>query len=386
MRRLAIVLLAACSSSALAEENPGVTAAPILQTAPSARAAGMGFTFTGVASDISALYYNPSGLSRLDHSEAALTYLKGLQDQTIEHLAFAVPLPVSGFIGNGYSTLGAGLIYAQNGSIEVNRTNPDGSFLDSRTLKAGNDLAATFSYSERAAETSIEGRGQTVTVRQYVGVAGKYIRSTLAEQYSASAYAADAGYFVESPELGLGVGLALQNFGTKMTFISEGDPLPMTFRGGLSYLLPLDMLETPPSQALLFAGDGDYLYDERQWHANVGLEYSAMRSYFLRLGYQIHRDLAGITFGFGLIWRGLSFDYAWAFNESFGDFHRFGVTWRFGKVPVRTREAPQRPFIENMPERMEMEELEKKTPQSLDDNPRPRRVPSDSGAASDWIY
>jgi len=69
-----------------------------------------------------------------------------------------------------------------------------------------------------------------------------------------------------------------------------------------------------------------------------------------------------------------------------GDVHRFGVTWRFGKVPVRTREAPQRPFIENMPEQEGIEELEKKTPQFLDDNPRPRRVPSDSSGAPGWIY
>ena len=62
----------------------------------------------------------------------------------------------------------------------------------------------------------------------------------------------------------------------------------------------LDLLETPPSQSVLFSLDGDYLYYERTPHANIGVEYSAMRMYHLRLGYQIHRDVAGLTFGFGL--------------------------------------------------------------------------------------
>ncbi|MBI5244780.1 MAG: PorV/PorQ family protein [Elusimicrobia bacterium] len=404
MRRLAILILMASPALARAEGNPGVTAAQILQISPSPRAVGMGSAFTGVASDLSALYYNPAGLSTLDHHEVGFTYMKGAQDQSVEYHSVASPLPLSGIIGNGYATLGAGLLYAQNGKIEVNRdygsdpnrsacnsdqNHPDYSFCDTRTLRAGDDLTGTLSYSERLAETSFEPKkGPPVNLQHSLGLAAKFVRSTLAQEYSASAFAGDAGYLVRSPELGFGAGLAVQNFGSKMTFISEGDPLPLTFRSGFSYLLPLDMLESPPNQSILFALDGDYLYYEEQWHANFGIEYSALRMCALRLGYQLHRDLAGLTFGFGLMWRDIGFDYAWQMTDALGDIHQFGVSWRFGKVSALTRRSPHRPFIERMPEHEDIEELEKKTPEVIEPTPRrPRKTPADKGRlAPGWIY
>jgi hypothetical protein len=370
-----------------AEENPGVSAAPILQLSPSVRASGMGSAFTAVSNDLSALYYNPAGLSHLDHRQVGLDYVKGFQDQNVEHFAAATPLPFAGFLGNGYATLGAGLTMAQNGKIEVNRTNADGSFRDTRSLNAGGDLVASFAYSERALESTFEGKGKSWSLRHLVGIGGKFVRSTLAEQYSATALGGDIGYLLSSPELGLSFGAAAQNFGTKMRFIEEGDPLPLTFRGGFAYLQPLDLLESPPSQSVLFSLDGDYLYYERTPHANIGIEYSAMRMYSLRLGYQIHREVAGLTFGFGVLWRGVSVDYAWALNDALGDIHRFGIAWRFGRVSTRTRERPQRPFIESMPEDEDLEQIEKKTPEFLDEPARPKRTPAggNSGAPG-WIY
>lgn len=382
-----LTLLALLPAPARAEENPGVSAAPILQMTPGARASGMGSAFTAVADDLSALHFNPAGLSNLDHRNVNFTYLKGFQDQSVEHIAAATPLPFAGVIGNGYTTLAAGLTLAQNGKIEVNRTNADGSFRDTRSLNAGGDLVASVGFSERALESTFEGKGRPVTLRHFIGVGAKYVRSTLAEQYSASAWGGDLGYQLRCPELGVSFGAAAQNFGTQMKFIEEGDPLPLTFRTGFAYFLPLDLLETPPSQSVLFSLDGDYLYYERTPHANIGVEYSAMRMYHLRLGYQIHRDVAGLTFGFGLAWRGLGVDYAWALNDALGDIHRFGLTWRFGKVSARTRERPSRPYIESMPESEDLDEIEKKTPELLDEPTKPRRRASDyDKGAPGWIY
>ncbi|MEK7744189.1 MAG: UPF0164 family protein, partial [Elusimicrobiota bacterium] len=107
-----------------------MTAAPVLQIPLSARAAAMGSAYTGVAADAAALEYNPAGLSGLQSHEFSLTHMKGFVDQTIEHAAFGLPLPFAGLIGNGYSSLGLGVTMSRFGDIEVNRTRPDGAFLD----------------------------------------------------------------------------------------------------------------------------------------------------------------------------------------------------------------------------------------------------------------
>lgn len=363
-----------------------MTAAPILQVPLGARAVGMGGAYTGVAADVSALEYNPAGLSGLQSHEVSLTHVKGFADQTIENAAFGIPLPFAGVIGSGYSSLGLGLTLSRFGDIEVNRTRPDGSFLDTRTLNAGGDLVASFGYAERLAETPVETKKETYRVDHFIGIGGKWVRSTLAQNYSATASAADLGYLVRVPELGFSAGFSALNLGGRMRFIEEGDPLPMTFRGGVGYLLALDMLESPPSQSVLLAADGDYLYFEKQWHVDLGVEYSAMRNYFLRLGYQIHRDIAGLTVGGGARWRGFGVDYAWALTEAMGDLHRVSLSWRFGKVEVRTREEQRRPFIESMPEQEGLKELEEKTPEDIPAKPRrpspEKRRPSSPG----WIY
>ncbi|MFA6028963.1 MAG: PorV/PorQ family protein [Elusimicrobiota bacterium] len=390
---LCSLLLSFCAllspAAASAGENAGVTAAPILQLNTSARAAGMGSAFTAVSDDASALLFNPAGLSLLDHRELSFDYMKGFVDQNVEHISLVSPLPLSGLLGNGYASMGGSMLFAQNGTIEVNRTNPDGSLRDSRSISAGGDFVGQLAYSERLLETTLENErgGRALEMNHYFGFAGKYIRSTLAEQYSASAFAGDAGYLVKIPDYRLTLGAAAQNFGSEMKFIEEGDPLPLTFRGGAAWVLPLDAYTNPPNQALLFSGDGDWLYHEKEWHANLGIEYSAMRTYSARIGYQLNRDAAGLTFGFGVLWQGLRFDYAWALSEALGDVHRFSVTWRFGRVSQRKREVAPRPFIESMPEREDIREIEKKTPEVIEDRPRrPRRTISDNDVAPGWIY
>jgi hypothetical protein len=380
-------LLAPWASPSGGTENPGTTAAPVLQLPLGARACGMGTAYTALASDVSAMYYNPAGLSTLNHDEISFTYFKGLEDQHIEHVAAAFPVPAAGLIGNGFATLGAGLLFSQNGSIEVNRTRPDGSFLDTRNLNAGGDMVATLSFAERAMETTWQEGRRSVPVSHFVGLNAKFIRSTLAQSYSATAYAGDFGYLAKAEDLGFSAGLSLLNFGSRMTFVQEGDPLPLTARAGIGYLLSLDAFEIPPSQAIQFAADGDYSIREESWHANLGAEYSAMKTFSVRLGYQFRRDIAGLCVGFGLSWMDASLDYAWSLTDFLGDLHRVGLTYKFGRVEPRERLAPRRPSIDRMPERPRIENLEKKTP-AFTDPPkrRPRPSPQDTPEGPGWIY
>lgn len=388
MRLAALALaLALPASFASAEQNPGTTAAPILQVPMGSRALGMGTAFTAVASDVSALYYNPAGLSRLSAHELSATYMTGLVDNSIQHYAYGGPTPFTGLSGNGYSSVGASVLWSKNGSIEVNRTKADGSFLDSANISAGSDFVASFAYAERVGSTPLDIRETTYGINHFVGIGGKFVRSTLVEQYSAQAITGDFGYLLLSPEAGLALGLAMQNIGGRMEFrdSGSGDPLPTTGRAGLAYQ------GLTGNQTLTLAADGEYLINERTWKAEAGLEYFLFKSYGARLGYQFLRDSVGLTAGFGFRWRSrILLDYAWQMGSGLSDSHRFTVSYRFGGVAPARRARQRRPFIDadTLPDRERIREtIDEKQPE---DEPvrRPRPVPREDrpSGVPGWIY
>ena len=120
---------------------------------------------------------------------------------------------------------------------------------------------------------------------------------------------------------------------------------------------------------------------------NTGLEYFLLGHGAVRIGYRIHHDIAGLTVGFGARLPNLSIDYAWGMNDSLGDEHRISVTVRFGTVPVREREKARRPYIESVPEREQLKEIEREKPATMDRPPTPRHTaPESPKGAPGWIY
>jgi hypothetical protein len=381
-RRLPVVLALLSVAGAARAVGPGTTAVPVLQIPMSARAAGMGTSFTAVASDASALFYNPAGLARLNAHEIDFSFASGQGETSIQNFAYAGPTPFTGISGNGYTSVGANLLYSQSGKIEVNRLNPDGSLASSESLSAGSDLVLSGAYAERVGMTPIEMRDATFQVDHYLGLGGKYVRSTIVSQ-TGSAFAADMGYLVHSPEAGWSFGASALNIGGKIKYSDEKEPLPATFRGGFAW-----QGGVPSVHSVIASVDGDYLLDERVWHANMGLEYFWVKTYGFRLGYQIHRDDAGLTVGFGLRWKGrFLLDYAWALGKTLSDQHRITVSWRFGGVPPSQRGRQRRPFIESVPERDQLRNIEDKQPQFTEPPPRPRAVPREkTPGVQGWIY
>ena len=380
---LLLALLLGAAAPSRAAETPGITAAPVLQIPLGARAVGMGGAFTAVASDAAALYYNPAGLSRLNAQEVGLSFISGLSDNNLQQFAYGGPLPLPGLTGNGYVSAGASLLVSQDGRIEVNKTNPDGSFRSSENLSAGSDYVASLGYSERLAATPVETPQGAYGLNHFVGVSGKFVRSTLAQQYSADAFAADVGYLLSSPEAGLSLGMSALNLGGRLKYVDVADPLPTTLRGGLAWQMG------PSAGGLLVAGDGEWLTHEKQWRANAGLEYFWLKTCGLRLGYQFHQDSGALTVGLGLRWKSqILIDYAWAMSQTLNDSHRVTLTWRFDPVAPGSRGVGH-PFIETGPDREQLRGINEQRPEIEPPLPpeRPfRRSPQPQEGVPGWVY
>lgn len=375
------LLLFAVPSFAAERENGGVVSAPILQMPVGARAAGMGTAFTAVADDVSTLHYNPAGLTSLHQRELSLMQMSGQEGQSLQYFAGATPLPFAGFSGSGYATLGLSALLAGNGDLEVNTLNPDGTLAGTRNVSAGRDTVLTAGYAERIADTPFETPEATNHFEHFVGASGKFVRSSLADAYSAQTYAADAGYLVRAPELRFSLAAAVTNLGGRMKFVERSDPLPLALRLGGVYGFPL-----PESHGLRWAVDGQYEFYEKLWFVNTGLEYQFVKSLSARIGYQVHKEIVGLTFGFGAKWKNFGFDYGWGYAEDLGDTHRFGFSFRFGAVPIREREKPRRSFIESVPDRDELRDLERERPETYDQPKKPRRRAPDPAGAPGWLY
>lgn len=360
--------------------DPGITALPILQVPMGARAAGMGGAFTAVGTDVTALWYNPAGLARLNAQELSLGLISGAGESDIQNFGWAGPLPLAGISGSGYSSFGSNLLIAQKGTIEVNTLKADGSLGSSSKQSAGGDLILSGGYAERAGTMGWETRDASYTLDHFVGVSGKLARSTIVGR-TASTFAGDLGYLLHIPELGWSFGASALNAGGKLRYIDEADPLPLVFRGGAAW-----QGGVPSVHNVLAAVDGDYVLQEKSWHVNAGLEYFWQRMYGGRIGYQFHRDDGGLTIGLGMRWKGRwLIDYGWALGGDLGATHRFTFTYRFGGVPPSQRARSRRPFIESVPERDQLRDLPDRQPE-VEPAVRPR-VPRDrSGGVPGWIY
>jgi len=382
MRNTIIVLASLSLAGQARAAGTGTTAVPVLQIPMSARAAGMGTSFTAVASDASALFYNPAGLARLNAHELDFSFAAGQGETSIQNFAYAGPTPFTGISGNGYTSAGANLLYSQSGTIEVNRLSANGSLASSESISAGSDLVLSGAYAERVGMTPIDLRDASYQIDHYLGVGGKYVRSTIVNK-TGTALAADIGYLVHSPEAGWSFGASALNVGGKIKYNETKEPLPTTFRGGFAW-----QGGSPSVHNVIASLDGDYILDEREWHANLGMEYFWVKTYGMRLGYQIHREDAGLTLGFGLRWKGrFLFDYAWGLAKALSDQHRITVSYRFGGVPPSQRGRQRRPFIESIPEREQLRNREDRQPEFSEPRPRPRAVPRErSTGVPGWIY
>jgi hypothetical protein len=84
----------------------GTTAAEFLLMAPTARGAALGAAFGALATDVSAMYYNPAGLAQLARPGLMASSMTYIADTKLNWLGFAIPFGGSRAVGMQITSFG----------------------------------------------------------------------------------------------------------------------------------------------------------------------------------------------------------------------------------------------------------------------------------------
>lgn len=305
----------------------GTTASQFLKVDVTPRGASLGAAFVAVANDVSALYWNAAGLSRLTQREVVIAHTDWIAGVSFDYGGVVIPL-------GGFGALGASVTSLNMGDMEVRTVDqPEGT---GERFDAG-DLAVGVSYA------------RNLTDQFSVGLTAKYIREFIWHM-NASTFAIDVGTLYRTSFHGLAIGMSISNFGGKMKFggrdgiiyfnvnpgkagtndkvvadiRTDGWALPLMFRVGLAAEPVIS-----PAHHVTVAVEALHPNDNTE-SVNVGIEYVMNNLIALRTGYRslFRRDSEeGLTLGAGVNYTmkstTLKVDYAW------GDFGRLKDVQRF---------------------------------------------------------
>lgn len=276
MRRLFIPLTASLLfiNLALAQvERPGSASGSFLKVGVHARASAMGNAYIPLSSGAEAAYYNPAGLARIQNTAISFNHTALYADIGHDFVA------VSHSFGRRVGTFAFSLTALYTDAMKVRTPlQPDGTGSTFRVF----DYRAGLSYS------------RYLTDRISFGGTFNYIESTLASDFVSRAVSADIAVLYVTGFRGFSFGMMISNFGSELTYVNEGYPLPGEFTFGLS----MDAIQTSRTRLTLSTtaskpNDGKPL-------AHLGVEWSYADLLQFRAGYQPNHDTGQWSFGGGL--------------------------------------------------------------------------------------
>lgn len=294
----------------------GTTAAQFLKIGVGGRAIGLGGSYTAVANDISSVFWNPAGLSRIGgYGEATFNHAEWLAETDFDFAAFSLNV----------GSLGSLAVHVISFRVPeepvrtVDAPEGNGQFWDASSIALG------VSYSRR------------LTDRFSIGFTGKFLQERIFN-LSARGAAFDLGVLYDTPVKNLTLGATISNFGTKMRLSGRDlffnaspsqqqgavDEVPSEYRTN-SYDIPLNlkfglawMAHQDDNLSLMATVDGSQPNDNNE-SINSGVEVGVKDVVFLRVGYKallLENSEQGLTFGAGIrydtVGANMTFDFGWA--------------------------------------------------------------------------
>ena len=317
-KKLVLACLIVFSVSSLQSQTViGKYAGEFLSIGVGGRPLGMGGAFVAIANDVTAGYYNPAGLAKLDYPQIALMHDERYGNLVNYNYA-AVAIPYGKDYTFGVSVMRLGVDGIPDTRKALYDANGDG-ILDINTDRLNYDLITEFSNQDWAFYLT---GAKRVNDNLYLGANVKILSRSIAE-YTAFGIGFDVGAYY-SPMENLMLGANVQDVTTTFVAWSTGrnELITPTAKVGAAY--QIDFF----AGRLLPAVDLDIRFENRRYASqfnigpvsfdpHFGMEYSYKNLFAIRAGYN---DVKQFTFGAGIKLPKLNIDYSFArFNMSADD-------------------------------------------------------------------
>jgi hypothetical protein len=291
----------------------------VLAIGVGARALGMGGAYVGVADDSTAVYWNPAGLTNVQHMEVAAIQ-QGREDTALNFgtnevgsqyffMSGAATLPDVGSLGLAIMRFGVGNIEQTTSQGGDGPPNVIGTFSEQ-------DMAVLLGYAHNIGKSLSVG----LTAKSLFGGTNGLVADSadgITGDASYSYFGADLGVLVKFGEMtrdldGLQLGVNFQdllNTGVNWSTDGGSETVAMNAKTGLAYSLPFDFLKDSRSSITL-AVDADPKYSTlmhygiEYWYKNVLAMRAGVRQF--TAGTQDNEPSFGASFRFYM----LQVDYA----------------------------------------------------------------------------
>jgi len=244
-----------------------------LKISPTARAAGMGDAFTAIANDVTTIFFNPAGLTHIQHIDFSFNHTNWIVNSKL--LSGAIGFPVGQNSAFGFSVIR----FTTEKFEETTIFEPEGT---GRYIQVG-DIAISGAYALR------------LTDRLSFGIKGQYIEEFI-DKDKAKGMAFDFSTFYLSGFRDLSIAMVMKNFGPDAKFLTKKFKLPLYFN--INTAMSIIGKQGAPVQ-LTVSAESAFATDYRDRY-HVGSELWIADMLALRCGYKFYYDTEDWTVGAGL--------------------------------------------------------------------------------------
>ena len=299
MRKILFLLICVLMVHRVAHAQAGETGLSFLKLGVGGRALGMGEAYTAVASDPTAMYYNPAALSQADNSQILLMHKEWIEGVKTDYLGATTSWNAFRF------------------GVSVNSTSVDD--IELRTVPG--PAIGTFDARNAAIGVSLS---YAIMPSLSLGMTAKYLYEKILVD-EANGYGIDIGAEYKT-DWNIMLAGSISNLGSMNPLADESSVLPQIFRAGAAYAIPL----TDMDGTLTLASDVVSITNDNITHMHFGAELEYHHAFALRAGYQTGYDTKNFSAGIGFYYSLLKFDYAYVpFGEDFGATHTFSLELDF---------------------------------------------------------
>lgn len=324
MKKILILIILVLSSRTSAQLFPvlggqraGISTAQFLKIGVGGRASALGEAFVAVSNDVSALYWNPAGLSQFSENQIIFSHNKWVVDINHEFLGVVYHLDETNAFGISVTAL----------SMQDMKVTTEFAPFGTGEYFSFGDLGIAVTYSRK------------MTDKFSFGGTVKYIEETL-DKLKMRGVMIDLGTYYWT---GLGstrFAVTVSNFGNQLA--PDGEIIligkrkksewqsfspPTIFRIGFAFE-PIESDEHKITTAFQLNHPND-----NSENLSAGFEYSWNRTFFLRGGYKFNVDEQNISFGAGIFipvnFANFTLDYAYSEFTRLGSAHRFSLILGF---------------------------------------------------------